>query len=287
MIGNVFFVFNKRDYFYESESQCVRPYRFGARVMHPVFVFCEKANIKKLPEIFINKEAWTSGKTIITDSVFKLPLAGTLQKKINPENLFLYYMNPVTVKTAGYMQYFLPEHIYSYDQAEAQQYGIKYKHLPYSEKMSLAKADPLYDAFFLGMEKERMKQVREAVDLLEEYGVHPKVMLFGSTDPDYQMQRYIRYEEYLQYLARSRIILEINAEGQTSCTLRFLESLFFQKKLVTNNVHITKDPYYEAANVFILGIDDPATLKEFMTQPYEETHQDLSGLMFENWMQDW
>ncbi len=77
------------------------------------------------------------------------------------------------------------------------------------------------------MEKGRSEQVGEAVDLLEEYGVHPKVMLCGSTDSDYQVQHYIRYVEYLQYLARARTILEINAEGQTSCTLRFLESLFF------------------------------------------------------------
>ncbi len=287
MSENTFFVFNKRDYFYESESQCIRPYRFGERVMHPVFAFCEKSNIKKLPEIFINKEALTSGKTIITDSVFKPPLSGILQKRIGPENMFLYYMNPVSQKSVGYMQYFLPEHIYTYDLAEAKRYEIKYKHLPYSEKMSLVKADPLYDAFFLGMEKGRLKQIGEAVDLLEEYGVHTKVMLCGSTDSGYQMQHYIRYENYLHYLARTRTILEINAEGQTSCTLRFMESLFFHKKLVTNNVHITEDPYYEAANVFVLGVDDPATLKEFVTQPYEETHQDLSGLLFENWMQDW
>ncbi len=287
MSGNVFFVFNKKDYFYESESQCIRPYRFGDRVMHPVFAVCEKSHIKKLPEIFINKEALTTGKTIITDSVFKPPLFGTLQKQIRRENMFLYYMNPVSQKTAGYMQYFMSGHIYTYDPEEAQRYGIKYKHLPYSEKMFLEKAKPVYDAFFLGMEKGRSEQVREAVNLMEANGLHPKVMLCGSNDNRYQMQRYIRYEEYLQYLAGSKTILEINAEGQTSCTLRFLESLFFHKKLLTNNAHITEDPYYEAANVFILGVDDPATLKEFVTQPYEETHQDLSGLMFKNWMQDW
>ncbi len=287
MSENVFFVFNKKDYFYEFEFQCIRPYRFSERIMHPVFAICEKANIKKLPEIFINKEALTSRETIITDSVFKPSLSGTLQKRISPENMFLYYMNPVTQKTAGYMQYFLPEHIYTYDQTEAQRYGIKYRHLPYSEKMSLMKADFLYDSFFLGMEKDRLEQVREAVDLMEAYGLRPKVMLCGSNDSRYQIQHYIPYTEYLQYLAKSRTILEINAEGQTSCTLRFLESLFFHKKLVTNNVHVTEDPYYDAANVFILGVDDPVTLKEFVTQPYEETHQDLSGLLFENWMQDW
>ncbi len=287
MSENAFFVYNKRDYFYESEPQCIRPYRFGERVMRPVFAACGKSKERSLPEFFISKEALRFEKIIITDTVFNPPLFRALQRKIDPEQLFLFYMNPIAPGNSDYIQCFLPGHVYTYDQAQSQRYNIKYRHLPYSDRMHLEKAEPLYDSLFIGMEKGRLEKIREAADLMEAYGLKPKVMLCDSSDPHYRMRHYIRYTEYLQYLARSKTILEINAEGQTSCTLRFLESLFFQKKLVTDNVHIVEDPYYDPANVFVLGENDPATLPEFVTQPYQDSNQDLSGLSFGNWIQDW
>ncbi len=287
MNGNAFLVHNKRDCFYEAEPRCIRPYRFGDRTTRFALALCKGLRIKALSEFFINKEVLTFDKTVITDSGFAPSLFKTLQKRIGTENVFLYYMNPIGPRTVRFMHYFPLEQVYSYDRADAQQHGIKYKHLPYSSKMKLEQADLCCDTFFLGTEKGRLEEIEKAVNLFEGYGLKPKVMILSSSNPRYRVQRWVRYTEYLQYLASAKTILEINAEGQSSCTLRFLESLFFRKKLVTNNVHIVEDPYYDPANVFLLGVDDSRTLPEFVAQPYKEPRGSLDKLLFENWIQDW
>ncbi len=287
MSKNTFLVKKKENYFYDLEPQCRRAFRFRKRTISIAYKICSGLRTRTLPEFLFSKEVLASGRIIITDMAFDRRLYQTLARRIGPENVFLYYMNQITPFNDSFRQIVPQEQLYTFDPADAKHYGMKYKHLPYSDKVVLKQAAPLYDTFFLGIEKGRLNEIEKIVNLLEEYGLKPKVMLWDCVDPRYQMPCFIPYSEYLNHLAASKTILEINAEGQSSCTLRFLESLFLRKKLITNNAHIVEDPYYNPANVFLIGADDPGTLPDFVTQPYQESHQDLSGLLFENWIQDW
>ncbi len=288
MSGNAFLVGHKRDYFYASEPQCIWPYRFNDWIKRVGVALYYGLDIKKaLPGFFIKNEVFSSNKIIITDNGFSPFLLEALKKRIKSENIFLYYMNLISPKKVRFMRHFSSGQIYSFDRDDAQRYNIRYKHLPYSGKMTLEQDDPEYDALFIGIEKNRLSEVEEATNIFERYGLKPKVMLWQCDDPQYKMRHYISYVEYLKYLSKSKTIMEITIQGQSSCTFRFLESLFFHKKLVTNNIHIVDDPYYDSANVFLLGVDDPCTLPYFVAKPYKETHCDLDKLLFENWIEDW
>ena len=62
-----------------------------------------------------------------------------------------------------------------------------------------------------------------------------------------------------------------------------LESLFFEKKLITNNLGVYKDDYYNSNNIFVWGSDDINRIADFIDSPYI-ADKDLTQLMFQNWV---
>ena len=68
-------------------------------------------------------------------------------------------------------------------------------------------------------------------------------------------------------------------------TLRTLEALFFKKKLITNNRDIVNLQFYNANNIFVLGIDKLENLKIFMDKPYENIEQKVIDYYdFNEWL---
>jgi hypothetical protein len=71
-------------------------------------------------------------------------------------------------------------------------------------------------------------------------------------------------------------ILEIMQEGQVGMTLRSLEALVLNKKLITNNINIVNDELYHPNNVYILGYDNKySSIKEFLNAPFTEWDEEL------------
>ncbi len=286
MNDTVFLVTNQKDYFYEWESQCMRPYHLRSRMIRFINKGCQILHINAIPGPVIKQEVKHADKIVITDMVFDFHLYNALKRYCRPENIFLYYMNLISPRTQKYMGLF-PGRTCSFDKEDAEHFGIGYRHLPYSGKVAIRQGDSQYDTLFLGVEKGRGSEIQKAAWTLKKYGLNAKIMVVNSSYPQFQIPAYIHYSEYLEYMAKSKSILELNVPGQTSCTLRFLESLFLKKKLITNNRQIIKDPYYDADNVFILGKDDLQDLPDFIAQPYQDKKQELTDLTFENWLQGW
>ncbi len=264
----------------------MRPCRIKSSMIRPVGGICQVLHMEAMPDWLIKDEVMQAEKIVMTDMIFDFCLYSRLKKCCGEKNIYLYYMNLIGPKNQEYMTMF-PDRTYSFDKEDAKRFQIGYRHLPYSEKAKLCMDTPQYDTLFLGMEKGRTSEIRKAARMLEKAGLKAKIMILDGGDPQFKIGEYIHYPEYLQYLSKSRTILEINRPGQASCTLRFLESLFLKKKLITNNPQIVTDPYYDPENVFILGKDNLRNLPGFVMKPYRDQGKDLSGLSFETWLQDW
>ena len=78
---------------------------------------------------------------------------------------------------------------------------------------------------------------------------------------------YISYEEYLEYVKKSRCIIDIYQVGQSGLTRRPLEALFYNKKLLTNNPWIVEFDFYQKSNIFLLQELNIAEIQKFMQQP--------------------
>ncbi len=64
------------------------------------------------------------------------------------------------------------------------------------------------------------------------------------------------YYDTLLNINRSECLVDIVQPGQTGLTLRPIEALFYHKKLITNNLSIKKEPFYNKNNIFIIGDPD-------------------------------
>ena len=93
------------------------------------------------------------------------------------------------------------------------------------------------------------------------------------------------YDKYLELLSESNCILDYNEKGQSGLTLRPMEALFLEKKLITNNKDIKNYDFYNPSNIFILGENNIEDIKEFINKPYEKVEQKIIDYYdFEQWL---
>ena len=85
----------------------------------------------------------------------------------------------------------------------------------------------------------------------------------------------ISYEENFRLTCHTKALLdyiEINNSGQS---MRMMEALFREKKVITNNVLIKNYDFYNKNNIFILEEDGFSTLKDFVNSPYSKVNQSI------------
>ena len=83
------------------------------------------------------------------------------------------------------------------------------------------------------------------------------------------IDRNISYENVLKLNNLSKAIVEINQSQQNGLTVRALEALFTEKKLITNNLDIINMDFYNKNNIFIIGHDSLNLLRKFIDSDYE------------------
>lgn len=95
----------------------------------------------------------------------------------------------------------------------------------------------------------------------------------------------LSYKEYLKIISKSKAILVVMPPSQVGLTLRPMESLFLEIKLITDNLHIKYEPFYNQQNIFILGSDDIKGLPIFLNTPYKPTSKLIKNQYdFESWI---
>ena len=120
------------------------------------------------------------------------------------------------------------------------------------------------DIYFIGRSKGRKEKIENFKHTSESYGLRCN---FNVID-DNTSGSLIPYSEVKKELLKTKAILEINKKNQIGFTLRVLESLFYELKLITDNKYIKQCPIYNKDNVFILDEDDYDDLYNFINEPY-------------------
>ena len=79
--------------------------------------------------------------------------------------------------------------------------------------------------------------------------------------------------------------MELQEQGQTGLTLRAMEALFFQKKLLTDNQEVLNCDFYRQENIFVWGQDDECRLADFLQVPYQKIPEEtVSQYTWEAWL---
>lgn len=192
--------------------------------------------------------------------------------KIKPSMRIIYwYWNPVNKNTVPCLTKNSKIECWSFDQEDCLKYGFS-KNIQYYYYLSENYNNILYDVYFVGHDKGRLKQLNNIKNWLEKKHVSLKADVIKENEKS------IPYREVQKKIHQSKAILEILQKGQSGATLRTLESLFFQKKLITTNKNIKKENFYCKDNIFIVGIDSENKIDSFLSNPYNTVVNEYMNL---------
>lgn len=118
------------------------------------------------------------------------------------------------------------------------------------------------DCYFIGYKKDRAEMLEKCQEKLESHGLTCQFLILEKGEAE------MTYQDNLKYTINSRCLVDItNTDEQTGLSLRPLEALFFNKKLITNNPNIRNYSFYHPDNVFIIGEDKEEDILSFMSAP--------------------
>lgn len=146
---------------------------------------------------------------------------------------------------------------WSFDEADCRKYPIRFNNQYYFNSINLSSEEKKYDVIFIGADKGRYEKLRNIEKNLNNMGV--KAYFHIASEVWYKnllnkkrlYQPRITYEEILSLIANSQAIFDLQQEGQRGLTLRPLEALFFNRKLITTQKEIRNYDFYRQENIYI------------------------------------
>jgi 1,5-rhamnosyltransferase len=133
--------------------------------------------------------------------------------------------------------------------------------------------------YFLGKDKNRLNLLTELASKLMSYNVTLDFNIVGDNnvkyDSNYVIDKPLSYNENLKRSLASDILIDITREDQTGWTLRILEALYFNKKIITNNKSILNSNIYAKNRFFILGYHEWDKFESFLNAPIEPVTHDV------------
>lgn len=183
--------------------------------------------------------------------------------------------------------------VFTFDPQDARQYGLTLTQQVYRRVDAYRQDVPHeWDIYFLGQDKNRFDMLRTLGEAWQQIGLRTHLRMVPEPGRQYpassaveMLAAGIDYPSNIDAINCARCLLEITQANQSGLTVRCLEALFFDKKLITNNPQVRDLPFYSPARFFVLGHDDPAALPAFLAAPLPPLHPSvLAPYDFPQWV---
>lgn len=191
-------------------------------------------------------------------------------KKKNPSiRIIYYYWNPVSKVDLISEKYLENVELWSFDLDDCLKYNMKFNSTFYFKEIDIPNINHEFDILFLGLNKGRKDFLVDFEKKAKDMNISTYFHIIPDDNEDNKdgLKR-VAYEEYLKLIAKSKAILDIVPKGQAGLTVRSMESIFLNKKLITSDITIIHQDFYKKENIFIIGHDDYNCLKNFINTPY-------------------
>lgn len=249
-----------------------------------------RVSLRFKPLFFSNswiKELESHNVILLFDGDNNLYLTNKIANIVSDKRLIFFYWNPI--KNPSEIQK-IGHHfeIWTSDYNDSVKYRINYsgQFVFDTEEMKPKEIEPIYDFYFVGLNKGRFDHLCKLKRVLIEMGMNP---FFRFVDPVKSIisnaySHRIPYSQVLSESSKAKAIIEYNQEGQVGLTLRAIESIIMQKKLITNNTDVKNYSFYRSNNIFIVNSDNLAYIKDFMEKPFERySNEIVKSYTFEYW----
>ncbi|MFU0447528.1 lipopolysaccharide biosynthesis protein [Pseudocitrobacter faecalis] len=213
-------------------------------------------------------------------------------KRLNPEIIeaincqrILLLRNPVSADFIKEMKTRF-EKIYGFEEIICQQNNISYipQFFPIGfngRDVGINSWNPIRHrrCYFIGKDKGRFAVVNALAEQLRNYGCNLNFQIVRDNTSQVVSQLYcdenITYEQNLVNARETDCIVDITQDGQTGWTLRVIEAIYFNKKLITNNISLLKSDIYSIDRIFIIGHDSWDRFSNFLESELQPLHEDI------------
>ncbi|MBE5825076.1 MAG: hypothetical protein E7307_00420 [Butyrivibrio sp.] len=171
----------------------------------------------------------------------------------------------------------------SFDLEDAQKNGISYLDMPFEYyDLSIDEGADEYDITYVGRAKDRLDDIVKVYEKLSKAGWNCDFHIYGVARENQvyadkiRYNEFMRFEEVLRHVAKSKSVLEISQKNAYSPTVRYKEALLYGKTLFTDsgmleNSNIDNVKWYKN----IKDIDFDRRMLE--SYPYEK-YKELFGI---------
>lgn len=283
-----------RDFFCDSEVSFSTLYRNEcSEIMYKLLM--ERGLPKKM--VYSTPVCTAEELLIVFDTKVSPNYLLWLCKRYPDKRIVLWYWNPVSKPNILRL---IPRavEIWSYSRKDCRRYGLLYNTPFYFDSAAKMAEEAYYresinikrntapQVLFAGREKGRIKKILELGRLMEQNGAvcDFHFMQNGSWGKKRNLEKHVPYRKILSYVQKSDVLLDYYTDESAGLSLRAMESLFWRKKLVTNNSTIKEYDFYNAHNVYLLG-NENRTLKEFFEEPLQEIPSTIRDqYLLSNWL---
>jgi hypothetical protein len=144
---------------------------------------------------------------------------------------------------------------------------------------TVEKKEPKYDLFYIGRDKGRANKLLSLQDAFESRGLRTYLHITATRRHQRYNKAYYRplvpYDQVLDLIGESRAILHLVEGAQNGITIRVMESMIHQVKLVTDDEKLIEYDFYDKDNIFILGKDDIDMLTSFLDKPNKPLNDNI------------
>ena len=190
--------------------------------------------------------------------------------------------------------------VLTFEKSDAQKYGIINYGLIYS-KVPIRNAAEESDVFFSGCDNGRFKKIVDTFTCLSDFG--KRCVFFVTALLKENQEKLAEYTKHfekkgdayvykdsllyvnvscpygrtLQYISKTKCVLEILLDPEMSGTIRVAEATTYGKKLLTNCKGVTGLPFYMAENILVFNKPEDIDVS-FLDTPYVPIEHDFSPL---------
>lgn len=221
-------------------------------------------------------------------------------KKKNPNaKIIAWYWNVITKEKWNIPnKYRAICDVWSFDQSDCIKYKMKKNIQFYDGELQENNQEIKYCAMFVGKDKGRYALVTEIQKILEKNGLRTFINIVADKKKTFinarcrmSEKRYksaITYQEIVKKIKESRCIIDIPQPGQVGMTVRVLEALFYQKKLITTDITLRDKEWFCEDNIYILGDElKEQEILDFLSIPYNEMDKvNCMEYSFDTWIKN-
>lgn len=237
-----------------------------------------------------------------------------IEKKFKIKEKKIYLWDPVATmkqlkiaenrKFENYIKKF--DSVYSFDKFDCENYGYTFRATFYSERLQKTK-NRKYNLIFIGRYSgERLKKIEKIRKVLKSekndfiYFCYPFIsFLFDFFNKKIKIKllkyrkiisfKIITKEAYNQKLSESEIVVDlIHKANQKGATQRTFDSLYLEKKMITELENIKEYEFYKENNILLFSeLENKEKVKRFLESDYENIEEKIiKKYSVDGWVKD-